>query len=72
MQGPHSLPYQQFVARLVQARLAAGLTQVEVAKALKWPQSRVSRMETGERRTDVIELAALAKLYRRPLAWFVK
>lgn len=28
-------------------------------------------METGERRMDVIEAARFAKLYRRPLAWFV-
>jgi len=72
MQGPHTPPYRRFVARLVEARHATGYTQVEVARALKWPQSRVSRMETGERRVDVIELAALAKLYRRSVAWFLR
>lgn len=31
------------------------------------PQSRLSRMESGERRIDVIELAEIAQLYRKPL-----
>jgi hypothetical protein len=29
-------------------------------------------MESGERRVDVIELAAFARLYRKPLSYFVK
>lgn len=42
-----------------------------MAKELRIPQSRVSRMESGERRIDVIELAAFARLYGKSLAWFV-
>ena len=34
-------------------------------------QSFVSKCETGERRVDVVELAAFAKLYERPLTYFV-
>jgi len=40
---------------LVTARKAAGLTQQELAKRLKKPQSYVSKYETGERRLDVPE-----------------
>ncbi len=65
------MAYRVFLARLVAARKARGMTQRAVGKALGWPHSRVSRMETGERRIDVIELAILAKLYRKPLQWFV-
>jgi transcriptional regulator with XRE-family HTH domain len=67
----HTPAYRTFLRRLVAARRAAGLTQVEVARALRLPQSRVSRMESGQRRVDVIELRDLADLYGRPLTYFV-
>lgn len=57
--------------RLVQARHDRKLTQRDVVKALHWHQPAIARMESGRRRVDVIELAALAKLYRKPLQWFV-
>ena len=37
------------------ARLRAGLRQVDVATALSKPQSYVAKIERGERRIDVIE-----------------
>lgn len=67
----HTPAYRTFLRRLVAARLAAGLTQVEVARALRLPQSRVSRMESGQRRVDVIELRDLARLYAQPLTYFL-
>jgi len=57
--------------RLKQARQEASLTQVDVAKKLRRPQSFVSKVESGERRVDVIELAEFARLYRKPLSFFV-
>jgi transcriptional regulator with XRE-family HTH domain len=62
--------YRRFLGRLRAARDEAGLTQVEVAKRLRVPQSFVSKSETGERRVDVVELAGFARLYRKPLAFF--
>ncbi|MBI4020925.1 MAG: helix-turn-helix transcriptional regulator [Candidatus Aenigmarchaeota archaeon] len=47
------------------------MTQVEVAKALGKPQSFVSKCENGERRVDVVELAAFARVYRREIGSFV-
>jgi transcriptional regulator with XRE-family HTH domain len=64
--------YQRFLARLRSARERAGLTQVEVARRLRVPQSFVSKSETGERRVDVVELASFARLYRRSLTFFVR
>ncbi|MGD1214860.1 MAG: helix-turn-helix transcriptional regulator [Terriglobales bacterium] len=63
--------YAQFLGRLRQARVEAGLTQVDVAKKLDRPQSFVSKIESGERRVDVVELSALARVYRRPLDFFL-
>jgi transcriptional regulator with XRE-family HTH domain len=58
--------------RLRAAREAAGMTQVEVAKALKRPQSFVSKSESGERRIDPVDLAQFARLYGKPLSYFVQ
>jgi transcriptional regulator with XRE-family HTH domain len=63
--------YAQFLGRLKQARVEAALSQVEVSKRLKRPQSFVSKIESGERRVDVVELSELAKLYRKPLNFFL-
>jgi transcriptional regulator with XRE-family HTH domain len=45
---------------LIQGRVSAGLTQVEVARQLRRPQSFVSKYEAGERRLDVVELIDVA------------
>lgn len=63
--------YAQFLGKLKLARVEAGLTQVEVATRIKRPQSFVSKIESGERRVDVVELAELAKLYRKPVVFFL-
>jgi transcriptional regulator with XRE-family HTH domain len=46
---------------LVEAREAAGLTQVEVAGRLDRPQSFVSKIERGVRKMDVIEFVEIAR-----------
>jgi hypothetical protein len=63
--------YRRFLALLRKAREEAKLPQHEVAAALKQPQSFVSRSESGERRVDFLELAAFARLYGKPLEYFV-
>lgn len=45
---------------LIAARKKAGLTQAKLADRLKCHQSFVARVESGERRIDVIELIVLA------------
>ena len=67
-----SMEYERFLKALIKSRETKGLTQGEVARLLKKPQSYVSRCESGERRVDVVELAAFAKIYGKPLAYFVR
>ncbi len=46
---------------LIAARKRKGLTQEQLAKRLKQHQSFVARVESGERRIDVVELVVLAR-----------
>lgn len=46
---------------LVDARIRAGLGQEDLAVKLKRHQSLVARIETGQRRVDVVELVVLAR-----------
>jgi transcriptional regulator with XRE-family HTH domain len=62
--------YRRFLARLVQARRDAGLTQVEVAKRLGKAHSFLSKCELGERRVDFVELQQLAKIYGKEISFF--
>ena len=64
--------YKTVVSRLIEARNHSGLTQVDVTQKLKKPQSYISKIERGERRVDVTELSILAKIYKKPLDYFVK
>lgn len=46
---------------LIAAREEAGMTQSDLAKKLNCYQSFVARIESGERRIDVVELIVLAR-----------
>ena len=48
--------YRVFVRLLKETRIAASVTQVDLAKALGQTQSYVSKVERGELRLDVIQL----------------
>jgi transcriptional regulator with XRE-family HTH domain len=56
---------------LREERMAAGLTQIELAKRLSAPQSFVSKYESGERRIDVLELRRIALALNTSLARLV-
>jgi ribosome-binding protein aMBF1 (putative translation factor) len=64
----YSEEYRRLCAILRELRLAAGLTQVQVAARLDVPQSFVSKYESGERRLDVIELRHVADALGASLA----
>jgi transcriptional regulator with XRE-family HTH domain len=51
--------YRKLVERLRDRREELWLSQSEVARTLGWPQQRVSAVEAGARRLDVIEFFQL-------------
>ncbi len=68
----HTLEYRQMIASLRAAREEAGLTQAEVAAYFERPQSFISKCESGERRIDPTELRTFARLYRKPVSYFLE
>jgi transcriptional regulator with XRE-family HTH domain len=72
MDATRSPAYRRFLDQLKAARAGAGLTQVEVARRLRRNQTFVSKCESGDRRVDVVELKAFARLYRKPLDYFLR
>ncbi len=59
----HTTRYEKLLNTLRAARLHAGITQVDAAKHFGSHASFISKIESGERRIDVVELADFCKLY---------
>lgn len=53
--------HKALIALLIEARVAANMTQDDLAEALGEYQSFVARLESGQRRVDVIEFLDMAK-----------
>jgi transcriptional regulator with XRE-family HTH domain len=64
--------YAYFVEKLRKARLEAGLSQDQVAKKIRRPQSHISNIESGQQRVDVVELQRFAKIYGKDINYFIK
>jgi transcriptional regulator with XRE-family HTH domain len=60
----HAKAYALLVARLKEARRAAGVSQQDLARRLGCPQSFVSKYEHTERRLDVLEFLRIAAALR--------
>lgn len=63
--------YARLLTALRAARLEAGMTQTEVAQRFGAHAPFVSKCESGERRIDVVELAAFCRIYGVTLAEFL-
>jgi transcriptional regulator with XRE-family HTH domain len=57
----HTASQAAFCALMIAARKRAGLTQQQLAKRLKRPQSFVAKYEGGERRIDVVEFTEICR-----------
>ncbi len=68
----HSSEYERFLALLRNTRVQSGLTQDDIATKLNATQSFVSKCERGERRLDIVELAAWCSALNVSLSSFVE
>lgn len=59
-----SARHRALVDLLIAKREAAGMTQAELAQELGEYQSFVARMESGQRRVDVVEFLKLADVLK--------
>ena len=64
--------HKKIIERLKKARIDLGLGQVEVAKKLGKTQSYLSKIESGQRRFDVLQLKEFAKIYKKDISFFIK
>lgn len=58
----HDPAYARLVQMLIDRRVKSGLSQQTVADALGWNQSIIAKIESVQRRLDVIELIRIAKV----------
>ncbi len=58
----HSRLYHQVVARLRSKREEKGVTQTQLAELLNVKQAFISKIETCERRLDIIELHSICQV----------
>ncbi|BBO35223.1 helix-turn-helix domain-containing protein [Lacipirellula parvula] len=68
----HTAKYERLLTELRAARKRAGVTQVQAAKHFRTHASFVSKVESGERRIDVVELSDFCKIYQIKLVDFLK
>lgn len=64
--------HKYLIDQLKRAREEVGLDQTEVAKKLEKTQSYISKIESGQRRIDLIQLKEFAKIYKKKLNFFLK
>lgn len=68
----YSKDHKFLVEQLKKARRDSGLEQIEVAKLLKKTQSYISKVESGQRKIDVMQLRKFSKIYKKNLDFFIK
>lgn len=60
------------VSKLIKARKKARLRQEDVARKLGRTQSYISKIESGQRRIDTVQLKELAAVYKKKVSFFIK
>jgi transcriptional regulator with XRE-family HTH domain len=67
----HTREYAVLLELLRETRLAAGVTQVELAERIGESQWHLSKMERGEVRLDLIQVRTICQALGTPLPAFV-
>ncbi len=68
----YSKEHKYLIEQLTKARKEAGLDQKGVAKLLNKTQSYVSKLESGQRRIEVLQLKEFARIYKKNLDFFIR
>jgi transcriptional regulator with XRE-family HTH domain len=68
----YSKDHKFLVEQLKKARIKADLDQEKAAKLLGKTQSFISKIESGQRRIDIVQLKEFAEAYKKPLYYFIK
>ncbi|MDD5382076.1 MAG: helix-turn-helix transcriptional regulator [Candidatus Margulisbacteria bacterium] len=68
----YSKDHKRLINKLKKARVELGLDQIEVAEKLKKSQSYVSKIESGQRRLDIVQMNEFAKIYNKSIDYFIK
>ena len=64
--------HKSLVKKLMKARRGARLTQKEVAKKVGRTQSYISKLESGQRRIDIVQIKELAAIYKKNPKQFIE
>lgn len=59
------------VAQLRKARREIGYSQKQAAELLGKTQSHISKLESGQRRIDIVLLKMFARIYKKDLSFFI-
>jgi len=72
MTSIHTKKHSELVERLKKARKDAGLDQKEAAKLLRKTQSYISKIESGQRKIDVVDLLKFGEIYKKSISYFIE
>ncbi|OGH07200.1 MAG: hypothetical protein A2171_02140 [Candidatus Levybacteria bacterium RBG_13_35_9] len=67
----YSADHKKIVNLLKKARLENDLDQKTVAKSLGKTQSYISKVESGQRTIDLVELKEFARVYKKKIDYFL-
>lgn len=68
----YSKEHKFIVKQLKKARNEAGLVQEKVAQILNTSQSYISKLESGQRKIDIVQLKEIARIYKKEINFFIK
>jgi len=67
----YSKEHKYIANQLKRARKTANLDQAKAAGLLGKTQSFVSKVEAGQRRIDIVTLKEFARIYKKPIDYFL-